>query len=300
MEDLNKLSLLEKISKVWQIQLNIEYCESKKNTRISFKDIGSFCEILAINYNADFVGCGSGGMGLDLVNYKTGKAVEVKSCCTIQNARCKHCGSKFNSLFVNTCPKCKSKDYEDIDDSRFGIDAKEFLNQYGKGFFENFTMCYISLVKHDISNKKIIVKQEWFTIDFSDDKIRDIQLKYFKTQADKGSKPHCNLVPYKYDFYKLCPKKIDDKNIEIDYGDLNVAPKIYDCSFDEDLRVPIDLIPIKNRKLFMALDSFTKSVDGGSADAKDFTMHMDYKKKAHGKRRGDTRDAAYSPTKKGT
>ena len=293
MNDLNNLSVLEKVSKVWQIQLNLEYCERRNNTRMSFKDIGAFCELLATNYNADFVGCGSGGMGLDLVNYKTKKSIEVKSCCTIQNAVCKRCGTKFNDLFVNECPKCGSRQYKIMKDSRFGIDAKEFLNQFGEGFFENFTMCYISLVKNDVFKKSITIKQEWFIIDFLDDEIRDIQLKYFQNQAELGRKAHCNLLPYSYDFYKLCPKKIDDKNIEINYGDLNIDPKIYDCPFEKNLRVPLNLIPEKNRDLFMALHSFVK----GTADAKDFTKHLDYKEKSLGKERGDTRKKVYDALK---
>lgn len=306
MMDLNNLSTIEKVAKVWQIQLNLEYCNKKNNTRMSFKDIGAFCELLATNYNADFVGCGSGGMGLDLVNYKTGKAVEVKSCCTIQNAVCQNiikdkkghnmkCGTKFNDLFLDRCPKCGSTNFRRMDDSRFGIDAKEFLNQYSEGFFENFTMCYISLVSQDITKKEITIKLEWFITDFLDDEIKKYQLEYFENQNNKGKKPHCNLLPYSYDFYKLCPKKIDEKNIVISYADLNKNPRLVDCKFEKNIRVPIDKIPQKNRELFMALETFDKK--SKTADCKDFTKKVPYKDKNLGKERGDTREKVYNALK---
>ena len=112
---------LEKIAKIWQIQLNLELSNPNKNVRLSFKDIGAFAELLAINHLDGFVGSGSGGMGLDLVNYSKHKAVEVKSCCTIQNSACKKCRTKFNTLFLSECPKCGSGEYSEASDSRFGL-----------------------------------------------------------------------------------------------------------------------------------------------------------------------------------
>ena len=43
----------------------------------------------------------------------------------------------------------------------------------------------------------------------------------------------------------------------------------------------------------MALHSFVK----GTADAKDFTKHLDYKEKSLGKERGDTRKKVYDALK---
>ena len=301
---LNKLSTIEKIAKVWQIQLNLEYCNKKKNVRISFKDIGSFCELLAIDYNAGFVGCGSGGMGLDLANYETGKAIEVKSCCHIQNVKCTAnvkdektgeemvCGTKFNTLFTDKCPKCNSTSYERIHDSRFGINATELLRQYkDENIFENFTMCYISLVTQNVHAKTITIRLEWFVIDFNDKKIKEIQLDYFKTQKEMGKKDTCNLLPKSYDFYKLCPRKIDEKTIEINYENLDINPLLKDCPFEKDLRVPIDIIPRKDREAFMALKSFNKKRQ--DANCKDFTKNMPYKEKSLGKERGGTRKTIY-------
>lgn len=286
MDDLNKLTILQKIAKVWQIQLNLEYEYRKnQNTRLSFKDIGAFCELLATYYNSGFIGSGTGGMGLDLVNYKTGKTVEVKSCCTIQNAKCNKCGTKFNDLFNDYCPKCKSNDFKKINDSRFGIDAKEFLRQFNNGKFENFTMCYISLIDQNKQQNTIVVKLEWFKVQFTDKEIKNIQLEYFKNQVNFGRKAHCNLLPKSYDFYKLCPTKIDDKNITINYEDLNIPPEVINCDFEKNLKVPIDLIPKENREFFMTLKSYFNNY----ADAKDFTKNLSYKKKSLGKKRGNTR-----------
>ena len=293
--DLNNLSSLEKIARVWQLQLNLEYSNKTNNTRMSFKDIGAFCELLATNYNAGFVGCGSGGMGLDLVNYSTKKAVEVKSCCTIQNAVCKKCGTKFNDLFLDKCPKCYSSDYKVMTDSRFGIDAKEFLNQYGEGFFENFTMCYIHLKNQNKSENTITVKMEWFQVEFNDPQIKNIQLQYFKNQNELGKKPHCNLLPLSYDFYKLCPKKVDDYEVVVNYGDLNKLPQIIKCTFDSKVRVPISVIPEKDKLNFKRLKTYAWQTQ--SADCKDFTIHIDYKEKNLGKERGDTRGKVYQALK---
>lgn len=305
--NLNNLSTIQKIAKVWQLQLNLEYTNKKSNTRLSFKDIGSFCELLAANYNTDFVGCGSGGMGLDLMNYKTKKAVEVKSCCTIQNAICNNmvkdskgnfvkCGTRFNDLFNDACPVCGSKNFKKMDDSRFGINADEFLKQYKEGFFENFTMCYISLVNENKQKHTITIKLERFKTEFSDDKIRAIQLKYFQNQKELGKKDHCNLLPYSFDFYKLCPEKIDDFNININYNDLNTNPQIIKCEFEKNLKVPLEKIPKKDIRDFTSLETYDQETK--TADCKDFTLHLDYKKKNLGKERGDTRNKIYSFTKK--
>ena len=288
MKDLNALTLLQKIAKVWQIQLNIEYKNRKKqNTRLAFKDIGPFCELLATDYNSGFVGSGTGGLGLDLVNYKTHKTVEVKSCCTIQNAICNDCGSKFNDLFNEKCPKCKSTNIKKIKDSRFGIDAKEFLRQFDNGKFENFTMCYISLLNQNKIKGELIIKLEWFKLDFNDLEIKDEQLKYFRNQVEHGRKPHCNLLPYSYDFYKLCPIKIDEKDVIINYKDINITPKVIDCKFKKNLCVPLSLIPNAKKGAFMSLKTYLSQQK--IADAKDFSKNIDYKIKSLGKKRGDTR-----------
>ena len=175
-------------------------------------------------------------------------------------------------------------------DSRFGIDAKEFLNQFKEGFFENFTMCYISLLKQDKIAKSITIKMEWFKVDFTDKDIKYIKLKYF------GRKPHCNLLPYSYDFYKLCPTKIDEKNIIINYADLNVNPQIINCTFDSKLRVPLEIMPQDKVYQFKRLKTYSWK-NGGSADARDFTLNIDYKEKSLGKERGDTRKKVYDALK---
>jgi len=283
--DLNNLSNIEKIARVWQLQLNLEYSNPESNTRISFKDIGAFCEMLASNYNPNFIGSGSGGMGYDLINYATKKGVEVKSCCTIQNCICKGCGTKYNKLFVSLCPKCQSSEREEIFDSRFGIDAKEFLRQYKEGHFENFTICYISLSKQDYANHLLRIKMEWFKITFDDPNILDIQLEYFNNQNDFGRKPHCNLLPYSYDFYKLCPKKIDETVLEINYADLNIFPQIIDDGFSKIIKVPIRVIPKYLQADFMSC----KTYKDGFVELLDFAKNLPYKKKTLGKERGDTR-----------
>lgn len=276
---------LKTIVKVWQLQLNLEHIFANYNTRLSFKDIGAFCELLAGDYNEGFIGGGSGGMGVDLYNNKTHKCVEVKSCCTIQNAVCKNCQMKFNDMFLSACPKCGSKNYRVMKDSRFGIDAKEFLRLYNDKRFENFTLCYISLIVHNKTKHTITIHMEWFKIEFNDDSIVEKQLQYFKNQVNLGRKPHCNLLPYSYDFYKLAPRKIDDIQIVINYDDINTKPIIKHVKFSPTLLVPINVIPKIYKKAFENLKTYVK----GKADILDFAKNMEYKKKSLGKKRGNTR-----------
>jgi hypothetical protein len=284
------------IVKIWQHQLHLEYMNPNKNVRISFKDIGSFGELLAISYNPEYVGRGSGGMGLDLVNIKTKKSIEVKSCCTIQNSKCsnKECGAKFNPLFHNKCPVCNS-DGKEMNDSRFAINAKDFLGQYkeGKGFFDNFTLFHIGQISHHISNKKLSVRLSLYKINFNDrEDIKNIKLDYFKTQAKKGKKPVCNLLPNQFDFYKLCPSLIDVIDIELDYSDMKKNPVIkHKGSSVGQLRVPITVLREKEKKIFKELSSY--SPEDETADMIDFTKNISYRKKTHGKDRGDTRKNAY-------
>lgn len=279
------------ISKIWQYQLHLEYTNPNKNVRISFKDIGSFVELLAISYNPGYIGSGSGGMGLDLVDRINKKSIEVKSCCTIQNSKCKKCKAKFNPLFHNKCPIC-GNDGKEMKDSRFGISAKEFLNQYDKGIFDNFTLCHISQVSHDEKNKKIIIKLDWYKIDFNDKDTKEIKLSYFKEQAKSGKKDHCNLLPLSFDFYKLCPALIDIIYIEFNYDDVSKNPIIkHEKSIKNPLDIPITILQNKEKENLKKLPSYSKITE--TANIIDFTKNIPYRKKTHGKKRGDTRKNAY-------
>jgi hypothetical protein len=158
---------LNLISKILQIELNLEYNNIEYNVNVfGGSGIGKFMELLALEFNKGYVSSGSGGMGFDLVNHKTNKIVEVKSCCTIQNATCQNekCKAKFNSLFIKECPLCKSKKYKLADDSRFGINADEFLREYNKNYFDNFTLGHLYLDNYNEYTKNINIKIDWFKI----------------------------------------------------------------------------------------------------------------------------------------
>jgi len=284
-------SELVDVSKIWQHQLHLEYINPNRNVRMSFRDIGSFGELLAISYNPGYVGSGSGGMGLDLVNRKTRKSIEVKGCCTIQNSKCVRCRAKFNSLFHNKCPICNNNG-KAINDSRFSINAKEFLYQYNRGIFDNFTLYHIYQVSHDESNKKLTVGLAWYKIEFDNKDIKKIQFDYFKKQAKSGKKPICNLLPFSFDFYKLCPVLVDMITIELDYDDMTKVPIIKHEKFIRNpLRVPIDILRNNEKKIFEKLSSYSSA--DKTADMVDFTKSIPYRKKTHGKNRGDTRKNVY-------
>ena len=292
---LNSLTEWQKIAKIWQIQLNLEYTKPEKNVRLSFKDIGAFTELTAINYLNGYTGSGSGGMGFDLINYEKHKAIEVKSCCTIQNSVCNNCGTKFNSLFLDKCPKCNLNNFKEMSDSRFGISAIEFLDQFEKGFFECFYLCYISLIEYNKETSKIDIQLEWFKIDFSNDKLKDIQLEYFITQKEKG-KGHCNLLPYSFDFYKLAPTKISDIFVSFSISNLDDIPQIKEIQNNKPLRICIDKMHNQQERwLFEKLKTFDKQTQ--TADIVDFTLNIPYAKKNLGKLRGDTRAKVYQALK---
>ena len=280
------------MAKIWQYQLHLEYIDPKRNVRLSFKDIGSFGELLAVSYNPGYIGSGSGGMGLDLINTTTKKCIEVKSCCTIQNSKCENKEyHKFNPLFHNKCPICNHGGKE-ISDSRFSINAKEFLDQYNNGFFDSFTLFLVQQVSHDKINKKLVVKLNWYKIDFNDKKLKKIKLDYFRQQAKKGKKTTCNLLPFSFDFYKLCPVLVDIVCIELDYNDMSKNPIIeHKKSIKNPLRVPIDILTSKEKQIFEKLSSY--SAKDKTVDMIDFTKKIPYRKKTHGKNRGDTRKNAY-------
>jgi len=287
--NLNKMTDIEKIAKIWQIQLNMEYEKPEKNVRISFKDIGPFCEYIAIDFLPGYKGGGSGGMGFDLYNKKEKKAFEVKSCCTIQNAKCIRCGAKFNNLFSDCCPDCGSKKFIDVNDSRFGINAKETLEEHDKKIFGGFILTSLSEYKHDAKNNDLTVLMEWFKLDFENDmSIKDIRLKYFKNQKNKGRANTCNLLPNSYDFFKLNPLKIAEAKITINYADLNRKPKIKMQETNYYKRVSESVL--KNnaeRELFKKLKTY--DAETKTAEAKDFTLNFPYRNKNLGKERGDTR-----------
>lgn len=293
--NLNEMSDIEKMAKIWQIQLNLEYNNPKKNVRLSFKDIGAFCEHLAIDFLPGYSGGGSGGMGFDLVNIKTKKAIEVKSCCTIQNAKCSECGAKFNDLFLNHCPDCNKNKFKKIYDSRFGINAKETLEQYEKNIFGGFILCHISLKKHYKEEKTLEILVEWFSIDFDDEPdIKDIRLKYFENQRDYGRKDNNNLLPNSFDFYKLCPLKLEEDIISINYENLNKNPDVKRCSKKYYPRVDLNKLTLKtNEEKILFKNLKTYDVKTKTADSKDFTLNIPYRNKSLGKERGDTRTNLY-------
>lgn len=294
----NKMNEIQKFAKIWQIQLNVEYKKPKKNVRISFKDIGPFCEYLALDFEPEYQGGGSGGMGFDLYNKKEQKAIEVKSCCTIQNGKCKTCGAKFNNLFLDCCPDCGGVNFEKIDDSRFGINAEETLRQYNNNIFAGFIFSHVSEKKHLKEKNTLVVLVEWFKLDFdADQEIKKIRLEYFENQKNFGKANTNNLLPYSFDFYKLAPLKIGEATVEINYADLNQLPKINQKSTNYYPRVDGHKLRLINyeKELFLNLKTYDPKTN--TAESKDFTLNIPYRNKSLGKERGDTRKNIYNTLK---
>lgn len=286
------------IAKIWQKQLNLEFINAKKNVRMSFKDIGAFCEFLAIDFYDGFIGGGSGGMGFDLMNVKTGKGVEVKSCCTIQNAKCKKCKNKYNDLFLTKCPFCNSTDKEIINDSRFGINAESFLDEYSKELFDSFILSHVGLVEHQKENSTILIHFRWFKISFENKKIVKKQLLYFENQAKYGKKNTCNLLPYSFDFFKLCPTYLEEIIMSINYKDLNITPEIIkDTVINKPLRIKVTSNLFTEEQILKITKLKTYNRKDNTIDSIDFTLNIPYKHKSLGKERGDTKINKYKKLK---
>lgn len=281
-------SLLD-VSKLWQYEAYLEYKHKNLNVRIMFDGIGKHTELLSCQLTG-YVGSGSGGMGFDLINDEIKKALEIKSCCTIQNVKCNKCGRKFNPILHDCCPHCQSTDVEVFNDSRFGIDAKETLNQHEKGIFNGFLTHCISL--NNYTDTSISVNIKTYLIDLNvDEELKQIKETYFKNQATKGKKSHCNLLPNSYDFYKLCPIPVCSYDIVFDFTDTTKTPLITKNAINDDVRVPISIFFKKDIKKFKSLSSYDKNTN--TVSCKDFTLNFDYKKKSFGKNRGDTRKNIY-------
>jgi hypothetical protein len=279
------------VSKIWQYQLNMEYSNPTRNVRVSFKDIGAFGEYLTTNFYPGFVGGGSGGMGLDLINKSKKKAIEVKTCCTIQNSQCKKCKTKFNSLFTSNCPNCNHSEYRQINDSRFGINAKEVLEQHKRGFLENITLGHIYLNNYDELKNEINIYLKWYKIEFNDPNLTKHQLAYFENQLRDGKAVSCNLLPNSFDFYKLCPKEINTTEIRLNVKDINKQPIIVEKNLNQFARVSEDIM--ENSELFSFRKLRTFDYSTRTADSRDFTINIGYRKKNLGKDRGDTRTNVY-------
>jgi len=276
------------VSKLWQYETWIERKYSNSNVRLMFDGIGKHTELLSCQLTG-FVGSGSGGMGFDLIDYETKKVLEIKSCCTIQNATCNICGKKFNHIFYNKCPHCQSDDFKIPFDSRFSINSTETLNQLEEGVFNGLLMHCITLIKY--TNTSVSVNIKTYLIDFNDDELKTIKKDYFIKQSENGKQATCNLLPNKYDFYKLCPTMICSYDVEFDFMDLTKEPIIIKNNVENELRVPIDVIDNRDIEKFKSLETYDETTN--TVLCKDFTLHFGYKKKTHGKVRGNTRKKLY-------
>lgn len=286
-------SLIEKFAKILQMQLNIEYLYQNKNIAIAFKGIGSFGELLAGLYNPNYIGSGSGGLGLDLVDKNNAKEIEVKTAVTFQPNKCrnKNCSFKFSRLF-NSCTVCGSKDFRSISDSRFSINAKKLLDHLKTENFAKITCIHIydKPTSHNLELGEIIFFIDCYDIKFSDEpkEIIDKKIAYFQNQYELSSKSdNCNLIPKSFDFFMLNPSWFDAFEIKINYKNLyqNVVVQRIFNENQSKLKVPFSLCSRKEEKIiFQNLKSFNKITK--TVEVSDFAMNMPYRNKNFNKDRG--------------
>ncbi|MDD7907471.1 hypothetical protein PUW87_02475 [Metamycoplasma hyosynoviae] len=282
------INFLYKYSKIWQYQLNLEYEYKSKNVSTAFKGIGAFGELLTALYNTNYIGSGSGGMGFDLINQRDKKEIEVKTSVTFQSNKCKSCNFKFSKIF-NICSNCGSNNYEEMDDSRFGINAKTLLEAYDKKILDSLFVFHIfdkqDTINIDTGDIVFIINCYKIPFTYDDSFYENKRLQYFKNQRDQSSKSnHCNLLPLSYDFWLLTPIYFDSWEIKVNFKDLNKKPIINNIWNEKLKNIAIHVNICSNLE---EKEKFLKLNDGKDyISLIEFVKNFDYRKKKFNKDRG--------------
>lgn len=290
-------SKLRDYAYLWQDELYIEdshYHEYNDNVRHIMDSIGKEVESLALTvcnyfFGEGYEGSGSGGSGYDLINRKLGKGVEVKSCNLAQNVTCS-CNRKYNPIIFHACPTCGSIERKIPRDARFGIDAKETLRQLDKGTFDRFIFCKVELSETEVRERNVVFALSFSFVDFDDKELFNVKRDYFKNQVEKGSKPHCNLLPDSFDFYKLVPKKLIEVLVGIDFSkpsrESSDGVWVDYREVPDNVRVPLNICKKAEKEIMKNLPSYDPLE--GTVDCREFTLNVPYRQKSLGKDRGDT------------
>lgn len=290
-------SKLRDYAYLWQDELYIEdshYHEYNDNVRHIMDSIGKEVESLALTvcnyfFGEGYEGSGSGGSGYDLINRKLGKGVEVKSCNLAQNVTCS-CNRKYNPIIFHACPTCGSIERKIPRDARFGIDAKETLRQLDKGTFDRFIFCKVELSETEVRERNVVFALSFSSVDFDDKELFNVKRDYFKNQVEKGSKPHCNLLPDSFDFYKLVPKKLIEVLVGIDFSkpsrESSDGVWVDYREVPDNVRVPLNICKKAEKEIMKNLPSYDPLE--GTVDCREFTLNVPYRQKSLGKDRGDT------------
>ena len=290
-------SKLRDYAYLWQDELYIEdshYHEYNDNVRHIMDSIGKEVESLALTvcnyfFGEGYEGSGSGGSGYDLINRKLGKGVEVKSCNLAQNVTCS-CNRKYNPILFHACPTCGSIERKVPRDARFGIDAKETLRQLDKGTFDRFIFCKVELSETEVRERNVVFALSFSSVDFDDKELFNVKRDYFKNQVEKGSKPHCNLLPDSFDFYKLVPKKLIEVLVGIDFSkpsrESSDGVWVDYREVPDNVRVPLNICKKAEKEIMKNLPSYDPLE--GTVDCKEFSLNVPYRHKSLGKDRGDT------------
>lgn len=290
-------SKLKNYAYLWRDELYIEdshYHEYNDNVRHIMDSIGKEVESMALTvcnyfFGEGYEGSGSGGSGYDLINRKIGKGVEVKSCNLAQNVTCS-CNRKYNPILFHACPTCGSIERKVPRDARFGIDAKETLRQLDKGTFDKFIFCKVELSETEVCERNVTFALSFSSVDFDDKELFNVKRDYFKNQVEKGSKPHCNLLPDSFDFYKLVPKKLIEVLVGIDFSKPSRLSSdgvwVDYREVPDNVRVPLNICKKAEKEIMKTLPSYDPLE--GTVDCKEFTLNVPYRHKSLGKDRGDT------------
>lgn len=322
-------SKLFQFARIWKQELATEYSHSRDfndSTRLFMDSIGKQMESIALTCCNYFYGeedknifeaSGTGSSGYDLINTKTHKGVEVKSCNLIQNVICS-CGRRYNPLLTNTCPTCGSSDRTIRKDTRFNIDAKETLRQVDKDIFDRFMFITINSLNSNLEDGEVKLSLLVDTVNLGEDEygwlpdinetgnavnFKDIRLEYFRNQVNRGRGTHCNLLPNSFDYYKLCPTRLFEIVVAFNYKTTDTCYPI-DVTvkkINQVLTVPKDVLRKKevafmDRYIESLKENYPrdyksyieKEVTNTSYNSYLFSSILPYRQKSLGKERGDT------------
>ena len=181
------LIVLQKIISNWGERLNLGKMYNTPFS-IGFSD-DDFELLTCIEHNIN--GTGSSSHGYDHDN-----GDETKGTSLVQPKKCKVCGSKLH-FFKDYC-HCGSDEFEFINDSRWGIDAKaHFLYEV-----PNYHFWIFEPEEYNTSCRNFSLKQ--YVIDSNNISYNEI----LKTQVEKGKSVNKNFIPYSSDFYASNPIEI--------------------------------------------------------------------------------------------
>lgn len=251
---------LTKVCDLWTLHVNlgIEY-----NTGINLGIDDQTAELLTC-MEENILGTGGSSYGYDHNNQD-----ETKVSCWVQPKKCCDCSKKIH-FFSKSCV-CGSKNFEFINDSRWGIDTQaHFLYKV-----QNYHLWVFEPETYDSDVKTFSLKR--FLISSENKFFNDI----LKVQLNSGKTKNKNFIPYSADFFVSNPKMLSNFKIHKDenFGFIVERQNNEEILFTNEI--------IKKIKPYLKND-FKKNKDTYHYNELVDYLDIFAKKTSHGKERGKT------------